>query len=112
MEKWNTQFEIDKSFDPHSLSSFILYVFFESLDSSLLLTFFVSPSTPSSEATPGYFLLIINLCLLDHETVDPVHSLRISQVPLLPPSDTMPIDFLLLFIIDFCLIDHETVDPV
>lgn len=50
MEKWNTQFEIDKSFDSHSLSSFILYVFFESLDSSLLFTYFLSPSTPSSEA--------------------------------------------------------------
>lgn len=45
-------FEIDKSFDPHSLSSFILYVFFESLDSSLLFTYFLSPSTPSSEAMP------------------------------------------------------------
>lgn len=88
IEKWNTQFEIDKSFDSLSLSryaSFILYVFLRSLDSSLLFTyFFLRPSTPSSEATPVYFLLIINLCLLDHETVDPVHSLRISQVLLLP----------------------------
>lgn len=52
-EKWNTHFEIDKSFDPYSLSSFILYVFLESLDSSLLFTYlFLSPSTPSSEAMP------------------------------------------------------------